>query len=470
MTRLNSLRARVLLTYVAGAALSIVIVVLVAAAIVSSHGEILSGLDVAERTEQLAAMLQFDGQGVPVGFSYSENDLASWLYDSLRQETAYRVLDASGRVVLSSAAGAAFWPASGAGRRPEPGRFEFQHEGVAMRGATEEVQRDGKTWYLQFAVSERFMDLMYHFALPLIQTGIMVFSLVLLFVFGTSAYVTLRYALKPLKQLSESASAISTRALHARLDTMTAPTEIAPLVDSFNRVLGRLELGFRTQQEFLATAAHELKTPLALIRAQVEFMEPDDQRSSLLKDVGHMSRQVQQLLLLAEASEVQSYRPTVVDVREVAEDAVSYLQRMADAAGVSLATPDRAMQVQWRADRGALFTLLKNLLENAIEHAPRGTEVRVEISADSVSVCDRGPGVSQEQLSLMFSRFWRGAHRRDHGAGLGLAICQEIALAHGWTLSGQRMEPGLRLRLSRPGTEQETPMFSSRFGPSDPGP
>jgi signal transduction histidine kinase len=325
-----------------------------------------------------------------------------------------------------------------------------------MRGATEAVQRDGQTWFLQFAVSERFMDLMYHFALPLIQAGILVFSLVLLLVFGTSAYVTLRYALKPLQQLSESASAISTRALHARLDTRTAPMEIAPLVDSFNRVLGRLEQGFRAQQEFLATAAHELKTPLALMRAQIEFMEAGDQRSALLNDVGHMSRQVQQLLLLAEASEVQSYRFAAVDVREVAKDAASYLQRMADAAGVSLATSDRASESRWQADRGALFTLLKNLLENAIEHAPRGTQVRVEVSTDSVSVCDSGPGVSEEQLSLMFARFWRGAHRRDHGAGLGLAICQEIALAHGWTLSAERADPGLRLRLSRPATDPAT--------------
>lgn len=454
MSRLNSFRAKVLLAYVAGAALSIVIVVLVAAAIVSSHGEILSGLDVAERTEQLTAMLLFDSEGAPVGFSYGENDLASWLYDSLRQETAYRVLDSSGRVVLVSEAGAAFWPASGASRRLERGRFEFEHDGVAMRGATQAVTRDGQTWFLQFAVSERFMDLMYHFALPLIQTGVMVFSLVLLFVFGTCVYVTLRYTLRPLQQLSDSASAISTRALHARLDTTTAPTEIAPLVDSFNRVLGRLELGFRTQQEFLGTAAHELKTPLALIRAEIEFMEPGDQRSSLLKDVGHMSRQVQQLLLLAEASEVQSYRFAAVDVREVAKDAASYLQRMADAAGVRLVTPDRASEAQWRADRGALFTLLKNLLENAIEHAPRGTEVRVEVAADSVTVCDEGPGVSPEQLPLMFSRFWRGAHRRDLGAGLGLAICQEIALAHGWTLSAERTDPGLRLRLSRLSTDQ----------------
>jgi signal transduction histidine kinase len=278
--------------------------------------------------------------------------------------------------------------------------------------------------------------------------GIMAFGLVLFVTFGLFAYLTLRYTLKPLRDVSESAAAISPRSLHARLPTTAIPSEIAPLVDSFNRVIERLEQGFRVQQEFLATAAHELKTPLALIRAQIELMDDGENRSSLLNDIEHMTRQVQQLLLLAEASEVQNYSFAAVDVQAVATDAARYLQRMADAADVRLVTPDDACGVQWFADRGALFTLFKNMLENAIQHAPRGTEVRVEIDAAEVSVRDWGPGVSQEQLSQIFARFWRGAHRRDHGAGLGLAICQEIALAHGWTLSAHPADPGLRLCLS----------------------
>ena len=96
------------------------------------------------------------------------------------------------------------------------------------------------------------------------------------------------------------------------------------------------------------------------------------------------------------------------------------------------------------------FTLFKNILENAIQHAPRDTEVRVEIDSSTASVRDWGSGVTQEQLSHIFSRFWRGAHRRDHGAGLGLTICHEIAIAHGWTLSAHRADPGLRLQLSLP--------------------
>jgi signal transduction histidine kinase len=451
MRFVNSIGVKVLLAYIAGAALSIVLIALVAVAIVVSQGDVLSATDVAGLTKDMAGMLQFGPEGVPVGFTTDEFDLG-WMFESLKQEIAYRVLDESGNVVLTSAAGTAFWPTQGAAHRLESGRFEFEHEGVTMRAATERVEHDGRVWFLQNAVSGRFLQLSYRaFALPFMGTGITLFSLVLLFVFGACAFVTLRYTFRPLREISESASAISPRSLHARLATDSVPTEIAPLVDSFNRVLERLESGYRIQQEFLATAAHELKTPLSLLRAQIELMEDHEERESLLSDVGHMTRQVQQLLLLAEASEVQSYRLSAVDAREVAQEAARYLQRMADAAAVKLTLTDGSSGPLWQADRGALFTLIKNLLENAIEHAPRGTEVQVEIDGKSMSVRDWGPGIDPGQLPQMFTRFWRGAHRRDHGAGLGLAICQEIAFAHGWTLSAQRADPGLRLVVSAVG-------------------
>ncbi|MGL6251345.1 MAG: sensor histidine kinase, partial [Billgrantia desiderata] len=277
--------------------------------------------------------------------------------------------------------------------------------------------------------------------------GITVFGIVFFMAFGLCAFITLRYTLKPLRDVSETAAAISPRSLNARLRTAAVPAEIAPLVDSFNRALERLERGYRVQQEFLGNAAHELKTPLALIRAQIELREDGKNDSdSLLSDVEYMTRQVQQLLLLAEASEANNYHFTTVRMQEVAQDAASYLQRMAEIADVHLAV--RAVgDVKWRADRAACFTLLKNLLENAIQHAPAQTSVSVEIQGDTVTVRDRGPGVDAEQLPLLFERFWRAAHRRDHGAGLGLAICQEIAMTHGWQLTAEPAEPGLRFRL-----------------------
>lgn len=449
---LNSLSLKVLFAYLIGMVLSIGLIALVSVTVLTVRSDFVSATDLAGRTQELAEVLQFDDAGMPVGFDSSE-DHAAWMYESLKQETAFRVLDASGRVVLSSAAGEAFW--QGAPRQLRDGGFAFEHAGSSMHGATAPVEHGGRTWYFQFAASKRLTDLMYQqFALPFMGAGITVFSIVLLFVFGGCAYVTLGHTLRPLRDVSTSAAAISPSSIHARLQLRGVPSEVVPLVDSFNRVLERLEHGFRVQQEFLATAAHELKTPLALIRAQIELSDAGADRDSLLKDVEHMTRQVQQLLLLAEASEVQNYAFAPVDVRDVTNEVVAYLERMAQAAGVRISAPDRTEAIPWLADRGPLFTLLKNLIENAVQHAPRGSEVKVEISNERLTVRDWGPGAEPEQLSKMFARFWRGEHRRDEGAGLGLAICQEIARAHGWTLSAHRAEPGLRFLLSRSNAEQ----------------
>lgn len=456
MGRLNSLSLKIVLAYVAGTVLSIALLVVAAAVVL--RADVLARMDLADAAEDMADLVRFDGQGRPVGFESDEGEVdLLWMFDSLRREAAYRLLDEAGNAVFLSPAGAAFWPASGEAVRLARVHFEFKQGGATLYGATEPLQHAGRTWYFQIAASTRLMTLLHRVALPLVVAGIVVFSLVLLVTFGLCVYTTLRYALKPLRDISDAAATISPRSLHARLQAETMPAEIRPLVTSFNHVLERFERGYRLQQEFLANAAHELKTPLALIRAQIELpADGANTRDSLLSDVDYMTRQVQQLLLLAEASEVNNYKFDLVAVHDLSQEVVAYLQRMAGAADVRLAVSG-ATGVRWPADRGALFTLLKNLLENAIQHAPAKTDVNVEIQSDTVIVRDCGPGVDAAQLPLLFDRFWRGAHRRDHGAGLGLAICQEITLAHGWCLTAERAEPGLRFRLSNAAGSQTNP-------------
>jgi signal transduction histidine kinase len=253
--------------------------------------------------------------------------------------------------------------------------------------------------------------------------------------------------LKPLSVLSAEAQRITPQTLDGRLKAEGVPSELQPLVQAFNSALDRLQQGFRTQQEFLANAAHELKTPLALIRAQVEMSGLQQQQPHLIQDVDRMARQVQQLLLLAEASEVCNYRVEQLDPYAVFEEACQYLRRVADAAGVQVSLLKDENLSQWHADRGALFTLLKNLLENAIQHSPRNTVVAVNLRATGFTVEDNGPGVTADQLQMLFIRFWRGANRRDEGAGLGLSICQEIVTAHGWRIEAKHGKKGLKVSV-----------------------
>jgi signal transduction histidine kinase len=91
--------------------------------------------------------------------------------------------------------------------------------------------------------------------------------------------------------------------------------------------------------------------------------------------------------------------------------------------------------------------LVKNLVENAILHSPPDAVVAVTLGADDLCVRDEGAGIAPEHMQKLFTRFWRGPGRRDSGAGLGLAICAEIAVAHGWNLSARNAEPGAEFVL-----------------------
>ncbi|WHP32886.1 ATP-binding protein [Trabulsiella odontotermitis] len=442
---INSLSLRILLAYVVGTLLSIGLLVAFGAIV----KERLPGMALPERTQLLAERLQFDAQGNPTGFIDSD-DHPLWIYDSLRQETAWRVLDDKRRVVLLSP-GATTWPDQDAIRQQPEQRFEFTRDDVLYDGAREMQLHDGRSWFVELAVSSRMVDFLHlSFALHFIRLGVIAFSLVLLVTFAACVCLSLKYALRPLRKISQAATQISPRSLSNRLETEHVPAELIPLIASFNQALGRLEKSFRSQQDFLATAAHELKTPLTLLRAEVELMEARaGVREPLLMQVSHLARQVQQLLLLAEASEPLSYRFSDVNAGDVVRDAAGYLQRIADDASVRLTIHGDDEVAKWHADRGALFTLLKNLIENAIQHAPVGTIVSVDVRAESLSVRDQGAGVEPEEIPHLFERFWRGAHRRDTGAGLGLAICQEICTAHGWTLTACNGLTGLTVTVYR---------------------
>ncbi|MGG7447408.1 ATP-binding protein [Kosakonia oryzendophytica] len=442
---LNSLALKILLAFIAGALLSIGLLILTGMVV----KERLPGMDLTDYTQALARALQFDQHGNPVGFTQGDQ-YPLWIYQSLSEDVAYRILDEKGHVVLMSP-GAQAWPPIAHITAPQEGSFSFTRNGVVYDGVTAQYSHQGRRGFIQMTASSRIIDFLHRgFALPFIRFGIELFSLVLLVVFGFCAWITLKYSLRPLRQASADAAMISPRSLDARLQTQGMPGEILPLIDSFNQALARLEKGYRSQQDFLAKAAHELKTPLTLLRAELELM--DDRagvREPLLMQVEHLARQVQQLLLLAEASEPLSYHFVPLDVAEVTRDSLQFLQPIAEEAHVSLSLVVSDDAVVWHADRGALFTLLKNLMENAIQHAPAESDVRTEITAGCITVRDYGPGVTQDALPLLFSRFWRGAHRRDSGAGLGLAICHEIALAHGWQLAAENAQPGLRLALKR---------------------
>jgi two-component system sensor histidine kinase QseC len=434
---IDSLSFRVVLAYFAGTLLS---TGLTAVFVMSVLGQpLMSGGNVA--MGDLLKSLHFDAKGQPVAPAHSED--FSWVYKTMGTEVTYRVLDAEGRVVL----------APGADLRPlntslKSGTFVTELDGISMRGRTVLVENSGRQWVVQFAASVRLNDRLHNdLWLPLVGSGALIAGCVLLVVLSALTGFTLARVLRPLRDVSAAVTRITPQALDSRLNEGRVPLEIRPLVQSFNGALERLERAFQVQQEFLAAAAHELKTPLSLIRAQLDAEPNLVKRGPLLKDLERMTRQVQQLLHLAEASEPQNYRFGSVHPQELLAEVCAYLQRLANAAGVHLRLQVATNLPPWNGDLGALFTLLKNLVENAIQHSPRGKTVLIQAGPQGLCVIDEGTGVAAEELPKLFARFWRGMSRRDEGAGLGLSICQRIAQAHGGSLTAELREPGLCMRL-----------------------
>ncbi|WP_193100171.1 sensor histidine kinase [Burkholderia sp. Z1] len=443
---IRSLSARLWLTSVAVLALSLTLLASVVIYAFNHFPEQTLGRhEQIEGVTDIANGIVFDAAGRPVSVRLSDN--REWLFSMAHTELMYRVLDGQGNVLLASDGardGAPWvpdeWPRT-AGEKVGA-TIGATIGGKAFDVVALPVRHGDAMYYVQTATSKRLVDVMIGVRVKQIPATVKVTILVATIIFGLTLTITVYRILKPLRAVSNAAASITPRNLTTRLSVRGIPSEIKPLINAFNDALSRLENGFAVQQQFLASAAHELQTPLTLIRGQIELQPGIDDKELLFREIDLMARQVRQLLHLAEVSESQNYTFEAVNCAEVVQDVVSYLERKADKKDVEIRLDVAVAPASIWADRGALFILLKNIVENAINVSPPNSVVSLIVDSVSIQVRDEGPGIRQEYLPFLFKRFWRAPDTRHDGAGLGLAICKEIALAHEWRLTVSSLLPG----------------------------
>jgi len=249
------------------------------------------------------------------------------------------------------------------------------------------------------------------------------------------------HALEPLQRLTAQLKDRRVDALDPLADA-DLPEEVQPMVRALNDLLTRLSAALDRERAFMADAAHELRTPLTALHLQMDMLGRaigESERAAamitLSAGVQRAIRLVEQLLALAR-QEPRADAPRVpVRLDDLAREIVGELVPLADAGGIDLGVA-AAQPVTVLGDRGALATLLRNLVDNAVRYtAPGGrVDVSVEVPHEAggrLTVTDNGPGIPREERARVFDRFYRRAGAEPPGSGLGLSIVKAIAESHG---------------------------------------
>lgn len=270
-------------------------------------------------------------------------------------------------------------------------------------------------------------------------------SIFVVLLLGMGSYFLTRKSLHPVSAITDLARKISHSSLNERIRVYNKEDELGQLSIVLNDLLERLQQAFSTQTQFLSDVAHELKTPLSILRVhwESEINNPDlpnELKEKCVRDVETISRishLINNLLLLSQTEEIQTnfeMKPLRIDelINNVVEDA----QILSETKSQQLNIID-LQSLEIRGDRLRLYQLLFNLIDNAIRYTPESGKIEIALirgeNTAVIEIRDNGVGIPREDLPHIFKRFYRvqkDRSRKTGGSGLGLAICKLIVEAH----------------------------------------
>jgi signal transduction histidine kinase len=283
-------------------------------------------------------------------------------------------------------------------------------------------------------------------------------GMVLLGFLGTAAILAffVHRAIRPVEEVTRLAEEVEASDLSRRVRVSSGGEEFRRLADVINSLFDRLERAFAAQRRLIADAAHELKTPTAVLLGEAsDALRPeatDSERRRSLQTIAEVSRgvarEVDGLLHLARGDSASPRRIEPIDLSEIAEEAILAAAALGNQRGVVCALSKKG-EARLRGERGGLLRLLANLVSNAVLYTEPESMVEVEVGSGDgnvfVEVADRGPGVAPDDRARIFERFVRldeARSRNPQGSGLGLAIVQQVVAAHGGSIEVRGREGG----------------------------
>jgi heavy metal sensor kinase len=259
-------------------------------------------------------------------------------------------------------------------------------------------------------------------------------------------YLLVRRALTPVEQITRAAERITQHNLSERLPVSSTGDELERLSVSLNRMIARLDDAFQNSKRFVADASHDLRTPLTILRGELEHFAEDtrldsemrDRAGSMLEEIVHLGKIVEQLFTLSrlDAGEAQA-EWTSLDLSDLAKTTAEQMSLLAEDKGICI-TSEISAPVPVKGNRVRLKQVVVNLLDNAIKYTPAKGVIQLRVLAVNghavLEVADSGIGIPPEALPHIFERFYRVDKARSadsESAGLGLSIVKSICTAHG---------------------------------------
>lgn len=304
--------------------------------------------------------------------------------------------------------------------------FTLAHESdPEVRGHIEEVKSPfGWLRIVMFGYKYQWNDIFYEVA-NIIPVYFQNYSLEMLGVVAIG-WFALKRGYEPLRKLASQAERIEFGSLDQRFPTDDVPAEVLPLVAAINRALKRLDESAERQRRFLANAAHELRTPVAVLTERIYGPQEADHRNHVRRDLARIKSIVEQLLSNARLDKQPVHEGAQADLVEITHAVIDQHALLATKTRRELAVEECTDAIPVRVDRLALESVLGNLITNALRAEPEGGTVIIRVEPEAtIAVIDHGEGVSPFDYQNIFEPFWR-KENRTAGTGLGLSIAKEI--------------------------------------------